>query len=362
MSCKNLSKILIVVSSCFLFWALLFSTSLLSYAADNDSKLKALESAYQAGILSENEYRMKKAEITGSAQEKPKTERINSAPAKQAGTVYRHPTGISFWYPSDWSTKMLSGILQLVPPGAGNSPETYETYYITAENVANAGITDPNHPAVFQYLENQMLMLGQELGVFFQRSGTAIPVTTSQGNGIRIDWAAQSNIGPVKARTYVSIIRNYGLVIAGVGVKNLLSLREKDILQIFSSFGVGKGKLDFQLAGTWHLTSTHAIQNNSVWETDYSRAKLVSESNSTLTFNPDGTWTREDKSQMIAGAGSVWIESNENSIKKGQWNAENGHLFMLWEDESFEEYSYKFERNQLKMVTGKTGQIWTRVK
>ncbi len=186
--------------------------------------------------------------------------------------------------------------------------------------MSNDGITNPKHPAVIEYLEYQMRMLGQELGVYFQRSGGAKQVTTSQGNGIRVDWTAQSRIGPVKARTYVSIIRGYGLVLAGTGVKNLLSERENEILRIFSSFGVGEGKLDPQLVGTWRLTSTHAIQNNSVWETDYSRAKMVSESNSTITFNPDGTWHREDKSQMIAGSGSVWIESNENSTKKGKWN------------------------------------------
>jgi hypothetical protein len=89
---------------------------------------------------------------------------------------------------------------------------------------------------------------------------------------------------------------------------------------------------------------------------------MVSESNSTITFNPDGTWYREDKSQMIAGSGSVWLESNENSTKRGKWNAEKGQLFMLWEDESFEDYSYRFKGYQLEMKTGKTGQIWSRVK
>ena len=65
---------------------------------------------------------------------------------------------------------------------------------------------------------------------------------------------------------------------------------------------------------------------------------------------------------MLAGAGSVWIESNESSTQKGKWNAEKGRLFMLWEDESFEDYSYEFKASRLKMATGKTGQIWTRVK
>jgi hypothetical protein len=64
---------------------------------------------------------------------------------------------------------------------------------------------------------------------------------------------------------------------------------------------------------------------------------------------------------MIVGAGSVWLERDQRSAKKGRWNADGGHLFMLWEDESFEDYRYRFEGNKLKMKTGKTAQVWTRV-
>ncbi len=330
--------------------------------ANTDSTLKILESAYKAGILTEDEYRKKRAEILGPEGKSQASTSVNTAPAKQSGNVYRHPTGISVWYPSGWQAKMLEGILQIVPPGVGDSAETFESYFITAESVAGMGINHPNHPEVLQYLEEQMQMLGAELGVFFQRSSEVIPITIGQGKGqgIKVDWTAQSNVGPVKASTYVCIIRDYGLVLAGVGVKDLLARREKDILRIFASLSVGEGKLDSRLVGTWKLTSTHSLRNESVWETDYSRAQMVSETQSTLSFHPDGNWTREDKSEMIVGAGPVWLESKDRSGQRGRWNADGGHLFMLWEDESFEDYQYRFEGNQLKLKTGKTAQIWTR--
>jgi hypothetical protein len=148
---------------------------------------------------------------------------------------------------------------------------------------------------------------------------------------------------------------------AGVGVKDLLERRHDDVHRIFSSLGVGEGKLDRVLVGTWRLSSTYALQNESVWETDYSRAKAVSESHSRLQFNPDGTWVREDKSHMIAGSGSVWVESKDSSVHRGKWNADAGHLFMIWEDESFEDYEYRLQGNQLQMRTGKKGQSWTRI-
>lgn len=281
--------------------------------------------------------------------------------AKAAGKIHHHPTGISFWYPADWQAKMLSGIMQLVPPGAGNSAETYEAYFITAENVTNYGITDPNNPDVLQYLQEQMQLLGQQLGVLFQRNGAVKQIATSQGNGIRVDWSSQSNYGTVKARTYVSIINGYGMIFAGVGVKNLLEKHDAEISQIFSSFGVGEGKLDRSLVGTWRLSSTRAMQNNSTFETSYSKAKMASETESTITFNPDGSWHRKNKSQTLVGAGSVWLESNNSSSAKGRWNADQGHLFMVWDDESFEDYRYRFQQNSLEMVAGKTCQVWTKV-
>lgn len=282
-------------------------------------------------------------------------------PAPKSGKVYRHPTGISFWYPADWQAQMLSGIMQLVPPGAGNSADSYETYFITAENVAQYGITDPNHPDVLPYLQEQMQMLGQQLGVAFQRNGSAKKLATSQGNGIRFDWSAQSNYGLVKARTYVSIIKGYGMIFAGVGVKDLLERRDTDISQIFSSFGVGEGKLDQRLVGSWRLSSTQAMQNDSTFETSHSKAKMASETESTITFNPDGSWLRTNKSETLVGAGSVWLENKQSSKSNGRWNADQGQLFMLWEDQSFADYQYQLQGNQLSITSAKTRQNWVRV-
>lgn len=279
---------------------------------------------------------------------------------KMTGKTYQHPTGISFWYPADWRVQMLTGIMQLVPNGAGNTPDKYESYFISAENVEQYGITNPNHPVVAQYLDEQMLLLGQQLGIFFQRTGASGPVATTQGNGIRVDWTAQSNYGPVQARTYVSIVRGYGFVMACVGVKDLLSQRDKEINRIFSSFGVGEGQLDTALVGAWRLSSTQAMQNNSYAETSYSKAKMASETESTLTFQPDGTWSRTNKSETLVGAGSLWLESKNSSVENGRWNAAQGQLFMLWENQSFADYQYRLQGNQLEITSGKIRQLWNR--
>jgi hypothetical protein len=333
--------------------------------ADLKTKLEALENAYRTGVLSQEEYQIKRAQVLAESDQAALAKPINPAHARKAGQIYRHPTGISVWYPEGWQAKMLEGILQLVPPGAAATAEAFESYYLTAEDVSGLGIQSANHPSVTRYLDDSMQSLGMHLGgIFFQRTGELTTVNTSQGGdqGIRLDYVAQSNIGPIQGCAYALIIRNYGFALAGVGVKDLLKMRQEEVLRVFSSLGVGEGKMDSILVGTWHLSSTFAIRNESVWETDYSRARSVSESNSVLEFHADGSWIREDKSEMIAGAGSVWIESKDRKVYRGKWNADAGQLFMVWEDESFEDYRYRVQGNQLKMVVGTKGQLWTRAK
>jgi len=63
-------------------------------------KLKALEDAYQAGILSEEEYARKKAEVLGAP--------AATAPMPGIAAKYRDPQGrFEFQYPNDWKTQPL---------------------------------------------------------------------------------------------------------------------------------------------------------------------------------------------------------------------------------------------------------------
>lgn len=275
------------------------------------------------------------------------------------GTIYRHPTGISFWYPAEWQIKMLSGIIQLIPSQVSSTPEQYESYFLTAENVAQLGITNPNHPQVLLYLDEQMALLGQQLGVAFQRQGVS-QAPTRQGNGIRVDWTARSNYGPVKARTYVSILNGYGLVFAAVGVKDRLEQRDAAIGRIFNSFSAGQGSLDYQLVGNWTLASSQSLQNDSTWVSSYDQAKFASETTSTLTFSQDGSWQRINKTEALMGSGSIWFEQKDEKTYRGSWNAAQGQLFMLWEDQSFADYTYSLQQNRLMIQNGKIRQTWSR--
>jgi len=84
-----------------------------------------------------------------------------------------------------------------------------------------------------------------------------------------------------------------------------------------------------------------------------------------LTFGADGTWKRTDTHHMIALGSGVGLESKESNTKRGRWNAADGSLYMIWEDNSWEDYTYRIENTpqgrRLKLNAGKTGQVWTPV-
>jgi hypothetical protein len=110
------------------------------------------------------------------------------------------------------------------------------------------------------------------------------------------------------------------------------------------------------------LLSTAAISNDSPYETSWSKARSVSDTNSVLRLSADGTWTRTDTRHMIAIAGGTALEDNSQEVHKGRWNAGSGKVYLMGEDNSWEEYTYQVSGaaggRQLRLVSGKTGQVW----
>ena len=276
----------------------------------------------------------------------------------RAGKVYRHPIGFSFWYPSTWTLTEQDGYLMMTPPNAGkNADGATEVYLLAGEDVAAEGISSPEDQRVIDYLDQQMKSLTPVLQ-YKGKTGTA---NTSQGPGVVFEWEGTGPNGKVLlARSMVGIIRNHAIGITGIGFKELVEQRDKDMRQMFGSFGIGEGQNDAALIGTWELVSTCAMQNNSVWETDWSRAQMVNEQKSTLTFHPDGSWTRENSHHMLVGSSGIWLEDKGSKTFRGRWNAGDGALYMVWEDSSYDDFKYAIQGRELKLVTSKRGEIWSR--
>jgi hypothetical protein len=330
-------------------------------------KLAALEAARQAGVLSEAEYARKKAELLGGqgGQAGPgpvMPQKKEGVPVRtnRKGKVYRHPIGFSFWYPGNWSIQEHESFLQLIPADAGKTPDgPTELFFVAAEDVSLDGIKEPTDPRVVEYLGEQV----RSLSPLLQRVGGAEPVKMSAGKGVSYRWAGKSPRGDaVDARAFVTILRNHAAVLLAVGFKERIQAREADMGRMFQSFGFGEGQRDPALVGRWTLVGVTAITNQSPFETDWSRAKLASETKSSLVFAADGRWERHDNTHMIVGAGDVWLEDKSEDTQRGKWNAGDGRLFMVWEDQSWDDFRYQIRRTakgiELRTLRGKKGEVW----
>jgi hypothetical protein len=276
--------------------------------------------------------------------------------AADAGKRYRHPLGLSLWYPADWTLQDKGQILLLTPPDPGsNADGPTEAYVVFGESVAGAGIATAADPKVGAYLDGQL----KGLAPFLRRSGATGGYDLSRGKGAVYAWEGKNPKGNlVLARAYVAVFDDTAVALAAIGLKDRIDAREPAVRKTAASFGFGKGDLDPALARSWRFASNVALSNNSVYETAWSRANLASETTSTLDLRADGTWTRTDVSQGLAGAGGVWIETGGTTVKKGRWNAGNGTLYLMYDDDSWTIYQYKLEGATLRLASGNKGEVW----
>jgi len=187
----------------------------------------------------------------------------------------------------------------------------------------------------------------------------------TSGRGTVLNWEGRSPTGnQVGARAYVSIINSYGVALVSLCLQENLEKRDAVLQRIFASFAFGAGQVDRQLCGTWTFFGTQTLTNTSQYETAWSRARMASDTTGTLVLQPDGTWARRKRSHMIAGAGGTWIERDDTKESKGRWNGGHGSLYLISEDNSWEEYKYQVRRTpegmRLLLISGEKGELWQR--
>jgi hypothetical protein len=185
----------------------------------------------------------------------------------------------------------------------------------------------------------------------------------SHGHGVELNWEGTSPRGDlVHARAFVTIMMDRGISLIGIGFKDLLRARDEDLRRIFSSFGFGAGENDPTVVGSWRLASTSAIDNQSPFESAWSRTQAVSETETTLDIRADGTCSWNSKNTMIVGAGDVWLEDNSSSTSQGRWNAGDGIIYIIWDDNTVRDCAYQIDQAGagplLRMVCGGKGEIW----
>jgi hypothetical protein len=284
-----------------------------------------------------------------------------AAVVRQKGKTYRHVIGFSFWHPDGWTVRAEDDFLQLVPPDPGTSGgEPTEIYGIIGESVAEDGISRADDPQVLEYLDQTVGSLNPTL----RRTGRPKAIETASGKGVVLEWQGTTVGGDaLAARAFASIIRQHGVALIALGLKERVASREAVLREMFVTFGFGEGEKDPALAGSWTLVSTYAVSNDSPFETTYSKARMVSETSSVLEIRGDGSWIRTDTSQLIAmGAGIIIDSGPQKKTSKGKWSAGGGALYLMWDDGSWQDYKYKIEGSasgrELKLVCGSSGETW----
>ena len=155
------------------------------------------------------------------------------------GKIYKHPVGFSFLYPDDWTVTDQEGTLQIVPPNASSTDAgPTELYFVSAEDISEYGIQNPDDPMVLEYLDMQI----QSMSPALQRTGQASPIDVRNGKGAFLDWGAQTEMGSIRARVFVSIIKNHAVMMVAMGLKDRLESRDAALRQMFATFGVGDPK------------------------------------------------------------------------------------------------------------------------
>lgn len=281
--------------------------------------------------------------------------------ASEKGNVYRHPTGLTFWYPQSWRLQELDEALQLVPNDVVTTQEgPSELYFVSGESIAGSGITRADDPQVIGYVDQQVRSVLPQLHL----SGDREYVQLMGTQGVVFRWAGSNNVGkPIESRAYIVISKGVALVLSAIAYKGLIDKRTASLKKVFTPFVLGEGQLDQALVGSWNKYATASLANaDRIYETAWTAAQSVSEDKSHLTFYADGRWHRVNSSHTLVGAGGIWLEDKSKNEYSGKWFADGKRLFMIYEDNTWEDFAYKVVPSgggrELRTSVGKKATIW----
>lgn len=116
----------------------------------------------------------------------------------QKGKLYRHVTGLTFWYPENWHVKELEEAFQPIPNDVEiESQGPDEIYFISGERVAGTGIQNPDDPRVIQYTDQVV----QSILPTLRRVGSVKYMDMINGKGVLLQWEGKNNEGKMVCAT-----------------------------------------------------------------------------------------------------------------------------------------------------------------
>jgi hypothetical protein len=294
-------------------------------------------------ISSDGETHVLKRKGGPAGAENPWAKAKEGAKAKAGWKIYRHPLGLSFGYPADWTLKPLDeGILQLVPAGAA------EGEVILVAGVPAEGITDPKDPRVTAGTDQ---LIATEVSPMLKRKGGAQPAKDAHGRGITLLYEGPgASGGTIQARIYTTILKEYSVGMLALMTPDKLKAREADLAKVFATFRAGQTEIDQRLVGQWTFMSETVLDAQSAGGRKPGDASLVGNHQRTATLNADGSLTLRTVSHSIASGAGVFLENKSDETERGSWAAGEGKLILVWEDGSGGEYRYQLVDGGARLI------------
>jgi len=288
----------------------------------------------RVGSISANPFSAKKKEAEGDAKDK----------AGVGWKLFRHPLGLSFGYPADWTLKPLEGgVYQLLPEGKASASEAILIAGLPAE-----GITDPKDPRIVMGSDE---LIASQVSPLFKRRGGPQPAKDAAGQGILLSYEGPgADGGKVEVRLFSTILKTYSVGMMALTKPDRLKELEPTLTKIFATFRAGKVEIDNRLVGQWSYVSETIIDSSSSGGRRPGDASLVGNHQRTAQLNADGSMALRTQSHSIASGAGVFVENKSDNTEKGNWAASEGKLVLVWDDGTGGEYKYRLENGGATLI------------
>lgn len=238
-----------------------------------------------------------------------------SRPAETS--VYHHPAGLEFHYPSNWMVRYAQfGGLEMVPPDQQRNPTGItEGFFIWG---IGGSFTGPADPTLISYLNKIIL----QMLPFLNQQDQIEEVQVNGLPGRIISWSGSSTDGvSITARCFALTNSGNAYTVIMLGSADRMAAREPSIREIFNSFRFTQATRDNVLVGNWSSTATPAQA-----QPGEPMLQIELRSNGGFTFKDSSASTDQDSGEFT-----------------GQWYSAAGRLCFVVPESFFLNFDYEMD-------------------
>jgi hypothetical protein len=234
---------------------------------------------------------------------------VSSAFGTSADTEYlRHPAGLEFKYPSEWTVKEAAfADVELVPPDQSMSAQgPTEAYF-----VCGLGL-DPSKAAQEQIAE-QLNVLMNGIASFLKPEGEPEAFLGKRVQGLLYTYEGKRPDGfDVRSRIFVLPEKNVAFALVALGLRENIVKREASVSEIFSTFLQKAIAVDPDLIGLW---ITHENEISSV------QTQTAESERNEMQLEADGSFITLMQTPKKEGL--------NNTVNSGRWYSRGSRLYFV---------------------------------